>query len=244
MKNKTSPTTKVFMALVGIAALITFIVTANNKTYNQTIANDRIQQSYNYVEADDWQPVDPNVLTDTETKLLDNIPQLIVAAKSISKNEIGTTKSEIMGMLGEFYAVAIIIHSLDIINPKTETHKVNLLTLKQTLANKQRQFFPIMRDRYGPVLRRGFFDLNITAKTHGSKATVVSLAGYGFYNNKAISTVQSSGQAWMTPLRFAQSRYYANKSIRGAYTYYDMTPIADTTIAFWDFNNKQHIIIK
>lgn len=179
---------------------------------------------------------------DENEKLIDSIPNMITSAATFTIDEIGTSGEEIRETLQVLHIFAMSIEKLQTLT-LTDEQKTQLNKLKKVVAKVQVKFFPVMRDRYGPVLRQNFFDLNVTGKTHGNKSSVVSLAGYAFYNNKAISTVRNSSESWLIPFRFKQLRLYPNRRIEGEYTYYDMKPISDATIAYWDYNTKQHIIV-
>jgi len=146
--------------------------------------------------------------------------------------------SKLDTVLGVVMQTALISAYAMIVNNSSK-HKlsVNELNLAKTLRKKaisrQLKEFPRIRDKYGPVVRKKLWDLNMSARTIGNKYTIIEYVGAVFANNINIKEFQGMVRETLTNLRFKQSRYKWYKE-DDEYTYYTINSPSDSQFGFWE----------
>ena len=115
----------------------------------------------------------------------------------------------------------------------TEDEGRLLSNFKNRLRREQRRAFPLLRDAYGPAVRRELWEHHMKAKTFGSGYRTIEFIGSAFAANRNIQDWQSGVQDVLRELRFRQARY---KWYDGAseYTYYDFESPDDDEIVIWN----------
>lgn len=103
----------------------------------------------------------------------------------------------------------------------------------QAVSDAQREMLPMMRDKYGPYLRKLLWEHDVTAKTVGAGFTTVAFTGGTFAANRNIKKFQENSVEKLMHLRFKRAEYRWTK-YDDEYTYYTMTPPDDSATGQWD----------
>lgn len=105
-------------------------------------------------------------------------------------------------------------------------------SFKQKAIANQRRAFPILRDAYGPILRKDLWEFDASARTIGNRYTIVEFVSAQFSANRNIAQVHRTVRDTLMQMRFKQARY---KWYTGAdsYQYYELDSPGDTALAVW-----------
>lgn len=114
--------------------------------------------------------------------------------------------------------------------------------LFEKLSAVQKAALPVLRDKYGPLVRERLWENDITARTIGSGYRTIDLVGALFAANRNIAKVNDTLYPTLIRLRFTRSQY---RWFDGAdkYTYYQIVPPKDGDIAIF-FDNGTFRIVK
>jgi hypothetical protein len=88
---------------------------------------------------------------------------------------------------------------------KGEAGKVHQLA--EALVQRQRQAFPIMRRKFGPIAASMLWENDIEATTSGARYTTVAFVSGKFAANRNIATAQEQIEPALMRLRFKRSEY-------------------------------------
>lgn len=150
-----------------------------------------------------------------------------------SKKDV-VTKDQILAMADLFSMAGITIQQGKRFTFTDADNKI-VNAYKKAVIKQQIKLFPVMRDRYGPHLRKALWKLDITAKTHGKRFTTVTLTGGTFAANKYKQAFQDGSSTWMKKLRFQKS-IYKWYQYDEEYTYYTLKNPKDSIIAIYKGN--------
>lgn len=115
--------------------------------------------------------------------------------------------------------------------------------LARALKKTQKVALPILRDKYGPAVRKFLWENDVTARTIGTGFRTIELVGGLFAANRNIKTTNETLYPILMRLRFTRSQY---RCFEGAdeYTYYKLSPPADDAIAvFFDSGTFREIAV-
>jgi hypothetical protein len=104
--------------------------------------------------------------------------------------------------------------------------------LIKTLSKQQTIAFPILRDAYGPAMRRTLWESDGSAKTYSAGFRTVEFIAGEFAANRNIAKFQATVELSLKMLRFQQSRYrWFEKD--SEYTYYSIVAPSDNEVVYW-----------
>ena len=79
--------------------------------------------------------------------------------------------------------------------------------LRKAAVQRQREAFPIMRRKFGPIARKMLWENDIEASTSGARYTTVTFVGGAFAANRNIATAEEQIEPVLRRLRFKRSAY-------------------------------------
>lgn len=108
---------------------------------------------------------------------------------------------------------------------------------KRAVSQKQQQALPLLRDAYGPAMRRALWEVDGEARTIGTGFRTIELVNGAFAANRNIKKTQDDMRLTFMKLRFtrAQYKWFARAS---EYQYYTMSPPSDGDLVIWDRNGN------
>jgi DNA-directed RNA polymerase subunit RPC12/RpoP len=109
-----------------------------------------------------------------------------------------------------------------------DTEKVH--KLGDLLVRRQRQAFPIMRHKYGPIMARELWKNDIEVTTSGTRYATVAFVAGAFAAHQQIADAQQAILPVLMRLRFKRSEYRWIPS-EEKYTYYTIESPADDAYA-------------
>jgi hypothetical protein len=120
----------------------------------------------------------------------------------------------------------------------TPDHEKARQELKQLLSKRQVEILPVIRDAYGPALRKNLWEHDGYARTLGAGYRRIEIVNALFAANRNIIEFHNNVLATLLQLRFTRVDY---KWIRQAteYSYFTLEPPSDGTIGYW---NKSRFI--
>jgi hypothetical protein len=101
------------------------------------------------------------------------------------------------------------------------------------LRSKQMQFFPVLRDAYGPAMRAELWEADGWAQTKGTGYRTVSLVSAIFAANTNIKETQETMREQLLMLRFTRAEYRWYKEAR-EYQFYTMSAPSDSELGLWN----------
>lgn len=112
---------------------------------------------------------------------------------------------------------------------------------RELLVRKQAEMLPVLRDAYGPAMRRHLWDADGSARTFGAGYRTVELVHVGFARNANIRDIHNKIREHLLMLRFTRAHY---KWFRGAseYSYVTLDPPSDTDLVIWESGGRYRII--
>lgn len=105
---------------------------------------------------------------------------------------------------------------------------------------KQSEILPVMRDAYGPLLRRDLWEADGTARTTGNGYRTITITMPIFVRNANIKEAHQTMRDQLMMLRFTRAEY---KWIdHGEYSYYTLTPSADRDLVRWEDGGRFRVL--
>lgn len=114
----------------------------------------------------------------------------------------------------------------------TEDTLKKIKSIRAKISRIQKKVFPILRDKYGPAMRKDLWEDDLTAKTHGKGFGIVDFSGHHFVTNRGKKQFMEVIDDELEMLRFSQARFRWYKE-QDEYTYYELNPLKDGDIAIW-----------
>ena len=107
--------------------------------------------------------------------------------------------------------------------------------LRNLVSQRQKDALPVLRDAYGPVMRKELWEHDGKAKTFGSGYRTVEFVNGHFAANRNIKAFHEEALPVLMKLRFTRANY---KWIDAAteYSYYTISPPADGELVTWRTN--------
>jgi len=236
--HKLSTWSQVFWGSIAGVVLITILISTSDdeKSPTQPIIKNTIAASP-YVHKTDYQLIGEKVAAEVfdndKDMYISKLPNFTTNFKTKMTSNDVKTKDGILVMAEMFkYAAVVVAASKTFTLTPQEQDVVD--KYEQTVSNKQVELFPIMRDRYGPVIRNMGREIGMGGKTNGSKARVANFTGVAFYLDDNIPAFHSKLLSFLKQLRFTQVRYYTDPQMTGQYTYYDISVPKDSDVVIWD----------
>lgn len=112
---------------------------------------------------------------------------------------------------------------------------------KREISKLQKRAFPILRDAYGPIMRKELWEFDASARTFGPRFTTVEFVSAVFAANRNIKEIQSSVRDTLSRLRFKQARYKWYRE-DNQYTYYDMDALPDEYLVIWSGEGRYRVV--
>lgn len=104
--------------------------------------------------------------------------------------------------------------------------------LRKAISSKQVAAFPVLRDAYGPAMRRTLWEADGKAKTFGSGYRTVEFVNTGFARNANIKQIHTELFPTLMKLRFTRAQYkWVDADVE--YQYFTLTPPRDSDIVTW-----------
>jgi len=111
---------------------------------------------------------------------------------------------------------------------KNESGKVQQLV--DALVQRQRQVFPLMRQKFGPIAASALWKNDIEVSTKGNRYTTAAFVAGNFAANRNIADAQDAIIPTLMRLRFKRSEYRWIPSA-DKYTFYNVDSPADDALA-------------
>jgi hypothetical protein len=103
---------------------------------------------------------------------------------------------------------------------------------KKTLSAKQLEAFPLLRDAYGPAMRRKLWIADGKAKTFGAALKTIEFVSGSFAANRNIQAFHDKAVSVLARLRFARVQYkWVDADVE--YTYYEVSAPKDSDVVTW-----------
>lgn len=103
--------------------------------------------------------------------------------------------------------------------------------MRGALIQRQLQAFPLMRQKFGPLIARKLWVNDIEATTKGGRYSTIEFVGGRFAAHRDIEEAQTGVEAGLKRLRFNRSQYKWIPS-EGEFTFYPIDSPADDALAF------------
>lgn len=134
--------------------------------------------------------------------------------------------------------IAVALASLDLFaialqeEPDSDEGRKAQADHAEKLRAIQKRVLPILRDKYGPALRKELWEADGKARTIGTGFRTVEFIAAIFAANRNIKSTFETMYPSLMKLRFTQARF---RWFDGAseYTYYTLTPPPDDAIVIW-----------
>lgn len=113
---------------------------------------------------------------------------------------------------------------------------------RRLVVKKQTELLPVLRDAYGPAMRRQLWEADGSAKTFGAGFKTVEFVSAAFVRNANIKQINGQIHENLIMLRFNQVRYkwFSEAS---EYTYYDLNSPKDSEVVRWE-NGREFTVLK
>lgn len=114
-------------------------------------------------------------------------------------------------------------------------------TYKKAISKKQAEALPILRDLYGPAMRKQLWEVDGKAKTFGNKFKTIEIISGAFAANRNIKSTHETLHPTLSMLRFTRAQYkWLDANVE--YSYYTMETPSDTDLVRWN-KNGSHVKI-
>ena len=155
-----------------------------------------------------------------KTEFIDKVQSKIILLEEAEKQKPITIKNigEIKLKIFTYYTEVRFLNEANKHN-LTNKEKMTLLLYEKLLKRRQIREFPRLRDQYGPLLREGLWELNISARTIGNGYRTLQLTGLSFANNVNIKSFFEEFNNTFAILRFKRIEFRWYKGAN-EYTYY------------------------
>lgn len=112
---------------------------------------------------------------------------------------------------------------------------------RELLARKQAEMFPVLRDAYGPAMRRHLWEADGSARTFGTGYRTVEFVNVAFARNANIRDIHNEILENLLMLRFTRAQY---KWFRGAseYSYVTLEPPRDADLVIWESGGQYRLV--
>lgn len=112
---------------------------------------------------------------------------------------------------------------------------------KKAISKKQAEALPILRDLYGPAMRKQLWEVDGKAKTFGNKFKTIEIISGAFAANRNIKSTHETMHPTLSMLRFTRAQYkWLDANVD--YSYYTLDTPADTDLVRWN-KNGSHVKI-
>lgn len=105
--------------------------------------------------------------------------------------------------------------------------------LRQLLRETQKGALPILRDAYGPALRKALWEDNGSAKTFGEGYRTIDIVLPAFASNRNIKSFHEDADTVLIKLRFGRVNYKWVKDPL-EFTYFRLNAPKDADLVIWD----------
>lgn len=105
--------------------------------------------------------------------------------------------------------------------------------LRKALVARQRQTFPIIRDRAGPIFSKELWMSDVKARTSGDRFTTIEFVAADFVANANIAKAHGAILGALTRMRFKRAQYKWHAE-QDEYSYYKIESPRDGDIAIID----------
>lgn len=106
---------------------------------------------------------------------------------------------------------------------------------------KQAQMLPVMRDAYGPLMRKQLWEADGSARTFGPGFRTIEFVSAAFARNANIKKIQEQMRETLIMLRFTRAEYRWFKQA-SEYTYYTLEAPKDSDMVRWNPNGTFTIL--
>ncbi|MFC0280310.1 hypothetical protein ACFOHK_08185 [Falsigemmobacter intermedius] len=104
--------------------------------------------------------------------------------------------------------------------------------LRKALSSKQTTALPVLRDAYGPAMRKALWEADGKAKTFGKGYRTVEFVNVSFARNANIKQIHTELFPTLMKLRFTRAQYkWVDADVE--YQYFTLTPPKDSEIVTW-----------
>lgn len=105
--------------------------------------------------------------------------------------------------------------------------------LLSALSSKQRQVLPVLRDAYGPAMRKALWEADGKARTIGGGYRTVEFISAAFAANRNIKKFHDDLYPTLLQMRFTRAQYkWVDANVE--YSYYSMEPPEDGAVGVWN----------
>jgi hypothetical protein len=112
----------------------------------------------------------------------------------------------------------------------TTEQRAQVAEMRRLLVLRQRQSFPVMRDRAGPLMSKQLWEADGTARTFGDRYSVIQFVAGDFAAHSNIQKAHEAISGMLVQLRFRQARYKWLEE-DDKYSYYKIESPRDGDIA-------------
>lgn len=103
---------------------------------------------------------------------------------------------------------------------------------KVSIQKKQREMLPVLRDAYGPAMRKVLWEADGKARTFGPGYRTIEFTNYLFAANRNIKQIHEEMRATLLLLRFTRVQYkWLDADVE--YTYFTLEPPKDGALVTW-----------
>lgn len=112
---------------------------------------------------------------------------------------------------------------------------------REILVLKQAEFLPVLRDAYGPAMRRQLRDADGSARTFGPGYRTVEFVNSAFVRDANMRTFQNEIREHLLMLRFTRAQYKRSREA-SEYSYYTLEPPRDTDLVIWEAGARYRVL--
>ena len=112
---------------------------------------------------------------------------------------------------------------------------------RQLLVRKQAKMLPLMRDAYGPAMRRQLWEADGSARTIGAGYRTVEFVSAAFARNANIKQFHLEIRENLMMMRFTRAQYKWIK-LASEFSYYTMESPEDTEIVKWESGGRYRVL--
>jgi hypothetical protein len=176
----------------------------------------------------------------TKEELLKNIETVNAGLRDMNTGIAGKTMEHIKLSLEVFNAAALLIQKSQA-DQLTDDERAKVAELRKNLVLRQRQAFPVIRDKVGPLISNELWMSDGKARTFGNRFTTIEFIGASFAANANIAKAHEAILALLVRMRFkgAQYKWYSEQE---DYTYYKIDSPSDGAVAIIDLEGKVTLV--
>lgn len=108
-------------------------------------------------------------------------------------------------------------------------------------SKKQAQMLPVLRDAYGPLMRKQLWEADGSARTFGPGFRTIEFVSGAFARNANIKKIQEQMRETLLMLRFTRAEYKWFKQA-SEYTYYTLEAPRDSDMVRWNPNGTFRVL--